>query len=235
MWKSAKFMVAAVLIAITLVVGVTGAALAQSHDEGRGEPGALMAQVAEILDVDQQELEDAVNQARSELREEAIHTSHQELVDEGTLTEEQVDELNAWMDDRPDVPRVRARNIDRLLDDGILSQEQADEYRAWLKARPDIPKPEPGEGPDWAAKGQGRQDRQDALVTQVADILDIDAEELQDAFKEAKSALHEEALDTRLQQLVDEGTLTEDQADEYKAWLEARPDVPRIWPAKPRR
>jgi len=54
---------------------------------------------------------------------------------------------------------------------------------------------------------------------------EIKAEELQKAFDQARSEMQSEAQDKFLQKLVDEGKITQDQADQYKAWLESKPDV----------
>jgi hypothetical protein len=52
----------------------------------------------------------------------------------------------------------------------------------------------------------------------------INADELQKAFIEAGQAMKDEALDNYLQKLVKEDAITQEQADEYKAWLDARPE-----------
>ncbi len=54
----------------------------------------------------------------------------------------------------------------------------------------------------------------------------IDPEELQKAFTEARQAIRDEALDNYLQKLVDDGTITQEQADQFKAWLDSRPALP---------
>ena len=51
------------------------------------------------------------------------------------------------------------------------------------------------------------------------------------AFKEDRESNHQEALDDRLQKLVEDGKITQAQANEYKAWLEAKPDdIPPVRP-----
>jgi hypothetical protein len=54
----------------------------------------------------------------------------------------------------------------------------------------------------------------------------IDQAALKDAFTQAQSELRTEALKNRLQSLVDQGKITQDQADQYLKWMESRPDVP---------
>jgi hypothetical protein len=59
----------------------------------------------------------------------------------------------------------------------------------------------------------------------------IDAQELQNAFAQAQSEMRDEALSNYLQKLVDEDKITQEQADQYKAWLESKPDVPLFEPS----
>ena len=54
----------------------------------------------------------------------------------------------------------------------------------------------------------------------------IDSEALKDAFAQARSEMQTEALQDRLQSLVDEGTITQEEADQYLEWWQSRPDVP---------
>ena len=65
----------------------------------------------------------------------------------------------------------------------------------------------------------------DSLLGRVAAILGIDQQKVEDAFTQAQAEMQEAALDKYLQKLVDEGKITEEEATEYKAWLEARPDM----------
>ncbi|MFC1986230.1 hypothetical protein ACFLWC_04480 [Chloroflexota bacterium] len=63
------------------------------------------------------------------------------------------------------------------------------------------------------------------LLARVAEILDIDQQKLEDAFAQAQSEMRDEALDSYLQNLVKEGNITQEEADQYKAWCQARPDM----------
>lgn len=64
------------------------------------------------------------------------------------------------------------------------------------------------------------------LLARVAEKLGISQQELEDAFAEAKSEMRTEALDSRLQSLVEQGKINQEEADQYKAWLQAKPDMP---------
>ncbi len=71
----------------------------------------------------------------------------------------------------------------------------------------------------------------EALLDKVCTIYEqntgtaINSEELQKAFAQARSEMQDEALNNYLQSLVDEGKISQEQADQYKMWLESKPDV----------
>jgi polyhydroxyalkanoate synthesis regulator phasin len=220
-----KIVFTGLLVATMLISSAPAIALAQEA-EAPEHQGALISQVAEILGIDQQELENALKQAQIELQEGNRDAIVQELIAEGTLTQEQADEHKAWMESRPaDIPNVGPRQLKKLLDEGEISQEQMDALKAWIEARPDMPEIRPELRQNVASK---LQEHRDTLTARVAEILDISKESLENAFEQALGELRQKALDNRLQELVNQGAWTQQQADEYKAWIEARPDVPRI-------
>ncbi len=70
---------------------------------------------------------------------------------------------------------------------------------------------------------------QGKIIDRAAQILGIDKQKLIDAFKQAGSEVSKENMDARLARWVADGKLTQAQADQYKAWLAARPTgVPAI-------
>jgi cell shape-determining protein MreC len=64
------------------------------------------------------------------------------------------------------------------------------------------------------------------LMERVANILGVDQLKLENAFKQAQTEMREEALNTRLQEMVKQGKMTQEQADKYREWLKSRPAVP---------
>jgi len=54
----------------------------------------------------------------------------------------------------------------------------------------------------------------------------IDQEALKDAFAQARNEVRTEAMQNRLKSMVEEGTITQEQADEFLQWQQARPDFP---------
>ena len=62
------------------------------------------------------------------------------------------------------------------------------------------------------------------LASRVAEILGLDDAQVQDTFQQAVGEMHEEALQRKLDRLVEMGKLTQEQADEYKVWFQSRPE-----------
>jgi len=75
----------------------------------------------------------------------------------------------------------------------------------------------------------------EGLLERVADILGIDKEDLIDAFKQAQQEIAEKAFISRLNKAVEEGCITQEQADEIIEWWEQRPDdaIREWWELKP--
>ena len=63
------------------------------------------------------------------------------------------------------------------------------------------------------------------LLARVAAILGIDQQKVEGAFAQAQREMQNEALDSYLKNLVDQGKITQQQADQYKSWWQARPDT----------
>ena len=63
-----------------------------------------------------------------------------------------------------------------------------------------------------------------SFAARVADILGLDETTVQDAMDEAREEMREEALQAKLDWLVENGHMTQEQADEYKTWIESKPE-----------
>ena len=53
----------------------------------------------------------------------------------------------------------------------------------------------------------------------------IDSEQMKDALKQAREEMRDEALENRLQNLVDDGKITEEEAAQLLEWWRSRPEV----------
>ena len=137
------------LVAVALAFVITGgAAVAQSGDsDSDSTVGKFAERVASILGLEASQVQDAMEQASTELKDERVQSKLDSLVEDGTITQEQADEYKTWWDERPDGAFMRfhfrkldADDLDSLVESGKITQEQADaytEYAEWLEARPD--------------------------------------------------------------------------------------------------
>ena len=122
-----RWIVVSVLAAVLSVGAIMGTALAQTEDSA-GDSSSVSRFVevlADKLDIDEEELQTAIDETREELREEFEAAA--EAAAEAKLIEK----------------------LDEMVAAGKLTQEQADEYLSWYRDRPDGVK---GFG---AARGRG--------------------------------------------------------------------------------
>ena len=112
MWRRKKFIVAAILVAVMLTVGIGGVVLAADNgDDNQTETkrGVLVDRALEIYEeqtgvaIDKDVLKDAFAQAKGELRDEALQSRLDKLVADGVITQEEADEYLEWWQSKPDV------------------------------------------------------------------------------------------------------------------------------------
>ena len=162
-----KKKVAAIAIAIAVLsVGVIGGVVLAQEAEDASKGKGLIARVAEILGLDEDTVQDAFDQARGEIRDEAVENRLDAAVEKGVLTQEQADALQAWYDDMPeDLPRMFGRGfgmwseekLDAAVEKGYLTQDQADALQEWYDDKPeDLPEGFGfGHGKKFGRKGRG--------------------------------------------------------------------------------
>ncbi|OGO19246.1 MAG: hypothetical protein A2144_02125 [Chloroflexi bacterium RBG_16_50_9] len=63
------------------------------------------------------------------------------------------------------------------------------------------------------------------LIARVAEKLGIEEQTLENAFNEARQEMQVEARDRYLDKLITDGEITQEQANQYRAWLDSKPDV----------
>lgn len=114
MRRSRKFILIGLLAVVVLAGSIGGVALAQTGNGDDTQPGtqyiAILERVSEIykektgVTIDPQELQNAFIQAGQERMTEARNQFRQRLIDEGQITQEQLDEFDAWLESKPDIP-----------------------------------------------------------------------------------------------------------------------------------
>jgi len=63
------------------------------------------------------------------------------------------------------------------------------------------------------------------LIERLAEKLGIEQSELETAFAEVRSEMRDEAQSSRLEALVEQGRLTQEEADQFAEWWQARPEI----------
>ena len=165
--------------------------------------------------INSEQLRDALDQAQDELQEQALESRLQNMVDEGQITQEEANQYLEWWQSRPDIEvllpglggpgrggHVAGMPIGTASDSTSATEDQtapSDRYQALL-------------------------DRACAIYQESTGVA-IDSEQLKGALDQAQTELQEEALETRLQNLVDEGKITQEEADQYLEWWQSRPDI----------
>jgi hypothetical protein len=72
--------------------------------------------------------------------------------------------------------------------------------------------------------GDGETPVIESFASRVAAILGLDEAQVQDAMDQARREMQDEALKSKLDSLVEQGRLTQEQADEYWQWYQSRPE-----------
>lgn len=78
--------------------------------------------------------------------------------------------------------------------------------------------------------------RHEVLLERVCEIYEentgvtLNPEDLKDAFAQAQNEMRDEALESRLQNLVEQVKITQEEADQYLEWWESKPDTESFGP-----
>jgi hypothetical protein len=102
-WKSRKFVIIAVIVAVALVGAVAGVALAQANNGSSttSQGTTFAARVAAILGIDQQKVQNAFDKAKRDMADEALNSRLDALVKSGKMTQQQADQYKSWWQSRP--------------------------------------------------------------------------------------------------------------------------------------
>ncbi|MFC2023092.1 hypothetical protein ACFLTL_02960, partial [Chloroflexota bacterium] len=97
----------------------------------------LLERVAEILGIDQQQLEDAFAQAHTERQDAALQNYLDKLVAADKITQDEADEYWTWWHSRPDMTQYQ----EQLKAWKEAKPGTPSELEQWKDATPDIPLP----------------------------------------------------------------------------------------------
>ena len=100
-----RYWLTGTIVAAVMVLGIMGGvAMAQetSDEDGDSEKKSFAARVADILGLDETTVQDAIDQARAEMQEEALQAKLDWLVENGHMTQDQADEYKTWIESKPE-------------------------------------------------------------------------------------------------------------------------------------
>lgn len=146
MSKKVKVLISVVATILLLAVGTTTVVMAQEEPESTPEIRAngLIARVADILDVPEEDLIDAFKQARQEIRQEirekAVLRAIERAVEKGLIDEDEAGQIIEWWEQRPEavqdmLPRVLHSprlGGGHMQQQGILSMHGGPAMPPWL-------------------------------------------------------------------------------------------------------
>jgi len=133
MSRKVKILISVLVATLLLTVGGVTMVMAEGEEETTpppeetGEKG-LLERVAGILGIDEEDLSNAFEQARQEMRQETFIKALDKAVEEGRITQEQADEIIEWWLEKPDdaIKAWRGQRSD-AIDPGMF--ENAPRFR----------------------------------------------------------------------------------------------------------
>jgi hypothetical protein len=98
-----RWLIVPIVAGVVALAIMGGTALAQSGDESTGSSwSSFTSRVASILGLDEATVQDAMDQAREEMQNEALQAQLDYQVEQGWITQEQADEFAEWHQARPE-------------------------------------------------------------------------------------------------------------------------------------
>ena len=133
MLKSKRILLIALIVGLVLFGGTVGIVLAQTGSTSPDPTKTLLGRVATILKIDQTTLESAFAQARQAMQEERL----QNLVKEGKITQQQMDQYKQWSQSRPNTKTYQ----DQLKGWQQTRPPVPPDLKKWQESRPNVPLP----------------------------------------------------------------------------------------------
>jgi len=132
------------------VFALAGTALAQERPADGTAHNSVNDRIAEILGIDRETLDSAIETARKEYREAKLDKHLAVIVEAGTITQEQADEIDVWKDTKPEVMDslkklgreyggIRGNleaTLNILVEKEAITQAEANEIIVWKDAQP---------------------------------------------------------------------------------------------------
>ncbi len=139
MSKRMKVLVSVLVAVLLLTVGSVAAVLADEEPTPAPEAGSngLLARVAEILDIPQENLVNAFRQAQQEIRQETRNRFLEKAIEQRRITQDEADDILNWWEQRPET-------CDHLMQrahicEATYSRHMWGGHRGWHEPTPPMP------------------------------------------------------------------------------------------------
>lgn len=214
MSKRWKLILAMVAVVVVLLLAGTAIALAADGSQPATTSNPLLARVAQLLGngMTEQQLTDALKQARQQAASEAITKALDNAVTNNVISQADKDAIEGWLAQQPDPANKEAMKT-WWSQRPQISNPQV--YQRFLGARAKIMRFGYCFGFNWALGAP--------VMQKAAAILHIDEQTLVNAFKQAAKELQGKRLQTALDNAVKNGKLNQDEADQIQTWWSQRP------------
>ena len=131
-------------------LAISGTVFAQEKQSDSTPDNSVNERIAEILGIERETLDSAIKTARKEYLKAKHNKSLAAMVEAGTITQEQANEIDTWKDNKPEVidrlkklvrenggvKRHPEANLSNLVEKEVITQAEADEISAWKDAKP---------------------------------------------------------------------------------------------------
>ncbi len=87
---------------LSVGAGFATGGLSDADGDGNSPKSTFISKVASILELDEDTVSDAFEQARNEMAEERVEAMLDAKVEKGLITQDQADDYLEWFQDRPD-------------------------------------------------------------------------------------------------------------------------------------
>jgi len=129
---------------------LSGTVFAQEKQSDSTPHDSINERIAEILGIERETLDSAIKTAHKEYREAKQNKSLAGMVEAGTISQEQANEIDTWKNNKPEVidrlkklvrenggvKRHPEANLSNLVEKEVITQAEADEILAWKDAKP---------------------------------------------------------------------------------------------------
>ena len=101
-WLLAIVAVGILAAGLSVGAGFARGGLSAGDGDGDSPKSTFISKVASILELDEDTVSDALEQARNEMADERVEAMLDAKVEKGLITQDQADEYLEWFQDRPD-------------------------------------------------------------------------------------------------------------------------------------